>query len=107
MSNNQLWQRHTKTPAIPKSEFYHNSHNIFPLKLKTYGHFNRTIYSTFLYSLRKGGKTNKDKREMAKAFQRVLERTPNLKENENLVALNKIDIPLHQPTKSVKKQLNR
>ena len=60
-----------------------------------------------LYSLRKGGKTNKDKREMAKAFQRVLERTPSLKENENLVALSKIDVPFHQPTKSVKKQLNR
>lgn len=60
-----------------------------------------------LYSIRKGGETNKDKREMAKAFQRVLERTPSLKENENLVALSKIDVSLHQPTNSVQKQLKR
>lgn len=58
-----------------------------------------------LYSLRKSKESNKDKREIAKAFQRVLDRTPILKKNENLVALSKIDTPFYRPTKSVKRQL--
>ena len=60
-----------------------------------------------LYDIRKGGEHNKDKRDMAKAFQRVLDRNPGLKKDENLVALSKIDTPFSQPTKRVQKQVTR
>ncbi len=58
-----------------------------------------------LYAIRKGGKTDAEKREMAKTFKRVLDKNPNLKNDENLVALSKIDTVISQPTKSVKKQV--
>ena len=57
-----------------------------------------------LYAIRKGGKTDAEKREMAKTFKRVLDKNPALKKDENLVALSKIDTIISQPTKSVKKQ---
>lgn len=60
-----------------------------------------------LYDIRKGGEHNKDKRDMAKTFQRVLDRNPGLKKDENLVALSKIDTPFSQPTKRVQKQVTR
>ena len=60
-----------------------------------------------LYDIRKGGEKNKDKRDMAKTFKRVLDRNPSLKKDENLVALSKIDTPFAQPTKGVKKQVTR
>ena len=58
-----------------------------------------------LYEIRKGGKTNADKREIAKTFKRVLDKNPELKKDENLVALSKVDTVVSQPTKTVKKQI--
>ena len=60
-----------------------------------------------LYAIRKGGKTDSEKREMSKTFKRVLDKNPSLKKDENLVALSKIDTIVSQPTKSVKKQITR
>lgn len=60
-----------------------------------------------LYQIRKGGKTNKDKNEMAGTFVRVLDKTPELKKDENLVALSKRDTVVKQPTRVVKKQVER
>lgn len=57
-----------------------------------------------LYKIRKGGKTNKEKRNMAKIFKDILDTNPSLKENANLVALSKVDNILSSPTKVVKKQ---
>ena len=60
-----------------------------------------------LYTIRKGAKTDTQKRDMAKAFKRVLDKNPKLKEDKNLVALSKIDTVVAQPTKTVKKQVTR
>ena len=60
-----------------------------------------------LYTIRKGAKTDTQKRDMAKAFKRVLDKNPKLKKDENLVALSKIDTIVAQPTKVVKKQVTR
>ena len=60
-----------------------------------------------LYAIRKGGKTDSEKREMAKTFKLVLDKNPSLKKDENLVALSKIDTIVSQPTKGVKKQITR
>lgn len=60
-----------------------------------------------LYVIRKGGKSDTEKRDMAKTFKRVLDKNPSLKKDENLVALSKIDTIISQPTKSVKKQVTR
>ncbi|MBR6409226.1 MAG: hypothetical protein IKS23_03180, partial [Alphaproteobacteria bacterium] len=59
-----------------------------------------------LYEIRKSGDTNSEKREMARTFKRVLDRNPELKKDENLVALSKIDYAFSQPTKAVKKQID-
>lgn len=58
-----------------------------------------------LYEVRKGGNTDVDNRDMAKTFKRVLDKNPSLKNDENLVALSKIDTVISQPTKVVKKQV--
>ena len=58
-----------------------------------------------LYQIRKGGKTNKENRDMAKVFGRVLDKAPELKKDKNLVALSKVDTGISNPTKQVKKQV--
>lgn len=58
-----------------------------------------------LYQIRKGGKTNKENRDMAKVFERVLDKAPELKKDKNLVALSKVDTGISNPTKQVKKQV--
>lgn len=60
-----------------------------------------------LYQIRKGGKTNKENRDMANTFARVLDKAPELKKDENLVALSKVDFVVSQPTRQVKKQVER
>ena len=60
-----------------------------------------------LYQIRNGGKTNKEKREMANTFAKVLDKAPELKKDENLVALSKVDFVVSQPTRQVKKQVER
>lgn len=57
-----------------------------------------------LYEIRKGRETNKEKREMAKLFGHVLEQHPELKQDENLVALSKVDIAFVRPTQKVEKR---
>ena len=59
-----------------------------------------------LYAIRKGGNTDSDKRETARTFARVLDRNPELKKDENLVALSKIDYAFSKPTNTVKKQID-
>lgn len=60
-----------------------------------------------LYQIRKGGKTNKENRDMANTFARVLDKAPELKKDENLVALSKVDFVVSQPTRQVKKQVEK
>lgn len=60
-----------------------------------------------LYAVRKGGKTDAEKRDMAKTFKRVLDKNPALKKDENLVALSKIDTVFSKPTNKVKAQTTR
>lgn len=60
-----------------------------------------------LYAVRKGGKTDAEKRDMAKTFKRVLDKNPVLKKDENLVALSKIDTVFSKPTNKVKAQTTR
>ncbi len=58
-----------------------------------------------LYQIRKGCKTNKEKNEMADTFARVIDKAPDLKKDENLVALSKRDTVVSQPTKQVRRQV--
>lgn len=60
-----------------------------------------------LYEIRKSGKKNKDKRNMAGVFKRVLDKNPRLKKDEKLVALSKIDTIFSKPTDMVKTQITR
>ena len=60
-----------------------------------------------LYQIRKGGKDNKEKNEMADTFARVLDRAPELKVDDNLVRLSQRDIVVKQPTKVVGKQVEK
>lgn len=60
-----------------------------------------------LYEIRKSGDKNKDKRNMAKIFERVLEKNPKLKKDEKLVALSKIDTIFSKPTNMVKNKITR
>ena len=58
-----------------------------------------------LYQIRKGGETNKEKNEMADTFARVLDKAPELKKDEYLVALSKRDTVVSQPTRQVRRQV--
>ncbi len=58
-----------------------------------------------LYQIRKGGETRQEKNEMADTFARVLDKTPELKKDENLVALSKRDTVVSQPTRQVRRQV--
>ena len=58
-----------------------------------------------LYEIRKKGNTDKEKRDMAQKFKRVLDNNPDLNKDKNLVALSKIDTVFSQPTKMVKNQI--
>lgn len=58
-----------------------------------------------LYQIRKGGETRQEKNEMADTFARVLDKAPELKKDENLVALSKRDTVVSQPTRQVRRQV--
>ena len=58
-----------------------------------------------LYQIRKEGKTNKEKNEMADTFARVLNRAPELKCDNNLVRLSQRDTVVKQPTRAVRRQV--
>ena len=58
-----------------------------------------------LYQIRKGGETRQEKNEMADTFARVLDKTPELKKDEYLVALSKRDTVVSQPTRQVRRQV--
>ena len=60
-----------------------------------------------LYNVRKGGTKNEEKRDMAKTFKQVLENKPVLKNDENLVALSKVDTIVSRPTNLVKRQITK
>lgn len=60
-------------------------------------------YLLDLYILRKSGKTDKEKREMAKTFNRVITRDERLHKNTHLANLAKVDTVISQPSRSVKK----
>ena len=55
--------------------------------------------------IRKEGKTNKEKNEMADTFARVLNRAPELKCDNNLVRLSQRDTVVKQPTRAVRRQV--
>ncbi len=58
-----------------------------------------------LYQIRKGGEIRQEKNEMADTFARVLDKAPELKKDENLVALSKRDTVVSQPTRQVRRQV--
>lgn len=67
----------------------------------------KTEMLTSLYEIRKSGEKNKDKRNMAGVFKRVLDKNPRLKKDDRLVALSKIDTIFSKPTDIVKTQITR
>lgn len=61
----------------------------------------KAMYFEELYKIRKSGKTNAEKREMAATFARVLQRNPELAKDEALQGLAKVDYSAvgYTPTK--------
>ena len=60
-----------------------------------------------LFQIRKEGKTNAEKNKMADTFARVLDNAPELKKDDNLVRLSKRDTFFGQPTRPIKKQVEK
>ena len=65
----------------------------------------KLVFLKTLYQIRKGGETRQEKNEMADTFARVLDKAPDLKKDENLVALSKRDTVVSQPTRQVRRQV--
>ena len=58
-----------------------------------------------LCRIRKNGKTNQEKNEMADTFAHILEKEPDLKADNYLVRLSQRDTVVSQPAKQVRRQI--